>query len=115
MFGDVRRDVIRSGPVRFDEYFVFEVKSEVGSVVKARDRVDGERGAIGEVVSMKRCGLDGDRDRECRICLIDANLSTGETCAWVGESRCGALLAECRGEYSNSITARSSEALFPAR
>lgn len=101
--------------MRLAECFDFEAKSEVLSAVKARDRLDIERGAIGEVVSIKRCGFDGDLDRERRICLIDANLSTGDTCAWVGESRCGALLAECRGEYSNSITARSSEALPPAR
>lgn len=79
-------------------------------MVYARARPDGDFGAFGEVcgdltvASEKRCGFDGERDKERRSCLIVAKLSAGPC---VGDSRCGTLGLECRGEYSNSIIAGS--------
>ena len=54
-------------------------------------------------------GFDGERDKDCRISRMEAKPSIDVVWTCVGESRCAALPGEWRGEYSNSITARSLE------
>lgn len=61
--------------------------------LKALVRANGESGDWGEpegevLCKVKREALEGDRERERLICLIDGNPSTRYECGWVGEWRC---------------------------
>lgn len=65
-----------------------------GLGLNALDRANGESGDWGDpdgellLCRVKREALEGDRERERLICLIDGNPSTRYECGWVGEWRC---------------------------
>ena len=74
LFGEVLLGPERRGTLRFAELVCLGVSVEVASAVNARDRPDGDTGAVGEelldlgALIEKRAGLDGDRERDRRIC-----------------------------------------------
>ena len=86
---------LRNPPARFTEYFGLLWMSFAVSALNARKSVEGEAGCGGDVSevlrveSEKRCGFEGERDKERRSWRNAANWSTGDPreCACVGERR----------------------------
>lgn len=88
LFGDVLRALTRIGAFRLRLNLLLFEQSVEAFALNARERADGGD-FLGDLVvySWKRDGLEGERDSERRICLIEGNASM-EYCGWVGESRC---------------------------
>lgn len=78
LFGEVLRDVARSGAARLTDVLGFNGCSLAASALEARERRDGEDGAVGEVLEVfglcaeYRAGLEGDRESDRRICWMEA-------------------------------------------
>ena len=78
LFGEVLRKAVRICPLRFTVYLLLGTGSVAASALNARDKQDGDAGAVGEVLAdfavhvEYRAGFDGERERERRICCMDA-------------------------------------------
>ena len=78
LLGEVLRDDVRIGPLRFTEHLCFGTGSVVASALTVRDSPDGDAGTVGEVLadlavcSEKRAGFEGERESERLICCIEA-------------------------------------------
>lgn len=112
LLGEILRVAGRRVELRFTQCLGLAA-SDVVSALCVRDRSEGEAGAFGDLgtlgeVMVWRAGLEGERDRDRLISRIEAKPSIEARCRCVGDRRWAALPGECRGEYSNSITARPS-------